>query len=337
MKNKIYFSTFNLYKGGSLTIYNAIKPFFKKDQEVVEFNPPYPFFINSLNPLWRIIVEQIFISFLSFKTNKLLIFGNVPCVFFVGKQIICFHNINYLREDWRYLSIQNRLEYYYFYFINKFCLKYKNISYFVQTRDVMRELKLKFKNPPVKISGSPFDKENFLNKNSENLKFKNIIKKDCKSFKRFFLYPAYVYENKNHILLSKVCAKVKKDYDINIVFTETKKNFGNLKAISFTDSDYIKYYYEKCEGLIFPSLYETFGYPLIEAALLSKPIIAINRNYVKCSIKNFYAFDNDEKSLLKAFAKYNNDYKKNSVRVPKIISKIDPSDFINFTKKSFNK
>jgi hypothetical protein len=47
MKNKIYFSTFNLYKGGSLTIYNAIKPFFKKDQEVVEFNPPYPFFINS--------------------------------------------------------------------------------------------------------------------------------------------------------------------------------------------------------------------------------------------------------------------------------------------------
>jgi hypothetical protein len=280
MKNKIYVSTFNLYKGGSLTLYNAIKPFFKKDKDIAEFNPPYPFFIKSLNPLWRLIIEQIFIPFLSFKTNKLLVFGNVPCLFFKGKQILLHHNPNYFRDDWPYLSIRNRLEYYYFYYINKFCLKYRNISYLAPTHDVMRQLKLKFKNPLVQVSGSPFDKENFLNKNFINLKYNNQIIKDCKNFKRFFLYPAYVYENKNHILLSKVCAKIKKDYDINIICTNAK-NFSNLKSISIADSDYIKYYYEKCEGLIFPSLYETFGYPLIEGALLSKPIIAINRNYVK--------------------------------------------------------
>ena len=336
MKNKIYVSTFNLYKGGSLTISNSIKYFLKNDPEIEEFNPPYPFFIKSLNPLWRIILDQIIIFFLLLKTKKLIIFGNVPCMFFKGQQVIFFHNLNYLRDDWPHLSVRNRLEYCYFYYINKFCLKYRNISYLAPTQDVMRQLKFKFKNSSVQVSGSPFDKASFLNKNFINLKYRNQIIKDCKNFKRFFLYPAYFYENKNHILLSKVFEKIKKDYDINIICTNAK-NLSNLKVVSLTNSDCIKYYYQKCEGLIFPSLYETFGYPLIEAALLSKPIIAINRNYVKCSIKNFYAFDNNEKSLLKAFEKYNVDRKKKNVLIPKIKSKIDPSDFIDLVKKSFNK
>ena len=63
------------------------------------------------------------------------------------------------------------------------------------------------------------------------------------------------------------------------------KNLGLLKQ----DMLYEKY--SELGYLIYPSLYESFGLPLVEAAQLDLVIIASDLPYVNEIISNYYSFD----------------------------------------------
>lgn len=324
----ICLATYNLYIGGSLVISDAISDLIDKDEKFFRFNPVYP--SKFFNFIWRIFLDQIIVPLLSLKANKLVMFGNVPSIFFVGDQKVFFHNPNYLRKDWRYQSIRNYLEYLYFYFCNKVCLKFRRIEYFVQIQEIKENLN-KFLGPvPIKVIGSPLKKK-IPNK---KLKSSDDVVTKCVMSGKFFFFPAYFYENKNHILLSKTAKKIKDIYDINIVCSNTN-GLKNLIEIKAKNKNELYYCIKKSIGVIFPSLHETFGYPLIEAAKMNKPILAINKKYTHNVIKNFYFFDNSQKSLLKTIQKFKIDQSKNKILIPKLNVQTSPNIFIKNLIKNF--
>ena len=60
-------------------------------------------------------------------------------------------------------------------------------------------------------------------------------------------------------------------------------------------------------ALIFPSTSESFGLPLVEAALLNKPVLKIDLDYGKDIIHTPYLFKNNLNSLEKCINKFYND------------------------------
>jgi glycosyltransferase involved in cell wall biosynthesis len=63
-------------------------------------------------------------------------------------------------------------------------------------------------------------------------------------------------------------------YDINL----NKLDIGNVGYVSFAE---IESLYQSAEALIFPSLNESFGLPLIEAERYGLPVIASEKDYVR--------------------------------------------------------
>ena len=64
----------------------------------------------------------------------------------------------------------------------------------------------------------------------------------------------------------------------------------NIINIGIVSNPYLINFYKKCNCLIFPSKYESFGLPLLEARSLKLPIIAPELDYVRevcCPMETF--------------------------------------------------
>jgi glycosyltransferase involved in cell wall biosynthesis len=107
-----------------------------------------------------------------------------------------------------------------------------------------------------------------------------------------FLYVSSGEPHKNHILLLEAFEKYSLTYPNNILkitidnkyvdllsFVK-KKALHNVINLGFIQKDKIINEYTKADVIIFPSLRESFGLGLIEAAQLELPIIASDLNYV---------------------------------------------------------
>ena len=118
----------------------------------------------------------------------------------------------------------------------------------------------------------------------------NIQKKDNNSF----IYVASLYPYKNHKRLLKAW-KILKDDNIkpilyltidnnnnlkkwitNYIFKNNLNNIHLLENISRTE---LKMYYEKCEFLIYPSFFESYGLPIIEAKKFNLKIITSDSSF----------------------------------------------------------
>ena len=64
-----------------------------------------------------------------------------------------------------------------------------------------------------------------------------------------------------------------------------------IKNLGILRQDLIFEYYSKLEFFIYPSLFESFGLPLIEASQLNCVILASDLPYVSEVISNFYSFN----------------------------------------------
>jgi len=106
---------------------------------------------------------------------------------------------------------------------------------------------------------------------------------------RFVFYPANRWGHKNHRVLIEAIAELRrtKKADISLVCTgATMKGGFDMKEaasrqgitdlvhdLGFVDDGEVSYLYMKAEALVFPSLYEGFGYPVLEAMKLGCPVI----------------------------------------------------------------
>ncbi|OAI21973.1 hypothetical protein A1351_20795 [Methylosinus sp. R-45379] len=107
---------------------------------------------------------------------------------------------------------------------------------------------------------------------------------------RYLIYPAVPWVHKNHeILLQAIALLRRRGLDVPIMLTNTgakKDRVAELKATaaqlgitdlvrteSFLPESTLLHYFVHSVGLVFPSLYEGFGIPLVDAMKLGVPIL----------------------------------------------------------------
>jgi len=123
------------------------------------------------------------------------------------------------------------------------------------------------------------------------------------------IYPSSDYSHKNHKLLSKI--NPNGDYPISDLILTLDKNsnpaphFPWVKCVGFLSSEELKKIYSIVDGLIFLSIEESYGFPLVEAMFVGIPIICPDLPYARnlCGDKAIY-FDSDSpESLMLAIKK----------------------------------
>lgn len=107
---------------------------------------------------------------------------------------------------------------------------------------------------------------------------------------RYAFYPANYWQHKNHRLLLaayKIYKEKSPDSPLHLVFTGDLKDEENqlrqevlaanvndsIHFLGFLDEKYLEAVWRGCECLVFPSLYEGFGIPLLEAMYFGKPVL----------------------------------------------------------------
>lgn len=105
----------------------------------------------------------------------------------------------------------------------------------------------------------------------------------------FFFYPASGLPHKNHLRLFKAFSLASKLSlrPIFLLLTINPEIISNdamysssMITLGSLSQQQMSYYYENCDALVFPSLIESLGLPLIEATAFNLPIIASNLGYV---------------------------------------------------------
>ncbi len=100
-------------------------------------------------------------------------------------------------------------------------------------------------------------------------------------------YPAAVYPHKNHRLLSAIQADQVSTWPIFEVLLTIPENLNPnsalacLKCVDRLTPDKVIKAYEAADALLFLSLAESFGFPLIEAMWIGLPIICPDRPYAR--------------------------------------------------------
>ncbi|NGX30320.1 MAG: Glycogen synthase, partial [Candidatus Anoxychlamydiales bacterium] len=136
----------------------------------------------------------------------------------------------------------------------------------------------------------------FLNKTKITDLKKNKKKIDkYKIPKKYFLFVGSLKSHKNLLNLIKAYEEMEKEYpDVYLVIVGRSKNLKNsidiqeildrnktlskkIKIISDLKDEDLASIYEKAIALVFPSYYEGFGYPPLEAMSMKCPVIASNR------------------------------------------------------------
>lgn len=104
---------------------------------------------------------------------------------------------------------------------------------------------------------------------------------DSNSLKLF--YPAAALYYKNHRVILEALKSL--DIDLDVYFTteglldfQTDKRIHQLGKVPYMK---VCEMYEACDALLFPSYIETYGLPLIEAALIGMPIIVADLPYAR--------------------------------------------------------
>ena len=269
-----------------------------------------------------IISKTEFSRFFFYKRNSqsfksILCFANVPPPNRTGvKTFIYFHNEILLNQHGLNFSRINKLifkiKWIYIKHINS------NFTWFVQTQH-MRELLIeKLNNSKSVVEVYPIFNE------------KTICSKKKKPLT--FIYPSSNNPHKNNFrfLNAFVRAAKKTSKEIELYITIEKLNLDipkNLKInfLGLIDHNELLSNLKKVEFLIFPSLRESFGLPLIEGIQANCKILCSNLNFAHELIYPSYFFNpNDEKCITDVIllALSNKNHPKSSIKIKNSIGLI---------------
>lgn len=106
------------------------------------------------------------------------------------------------------------------------------------------------------------------------------------------IFPAHYKPHKNHGLIMEAVRLYRNELaDTDFIFTfsklaspskvSLKENIINIPGVSYAEMPKL---YKSCDALIFPSLEESFGLPLLEAMEMGLPILAADRPYSRWMI-----------------------------------------------------
>lgn len=247
-------------------------------------------------PIEKSIISKSEISrFFFYNRNRqsfksILCFANVPPPLRTGvKTFIYFHNEILLNQHGlnfsRIKKLIFKIKWIYIKYINS------NFTWFVQTQHMKELLNKKLNNSKSVVEVCPI----FNEKKIGSIKKKPLT----------FIYPSSNNPHKNNFrfLKSFVKAAKKTTKEIELFITIEKLNLDipkNLKVnfLGLIDHNELLSNLKKVEFLIFPSLRESFGLPLIEGIQANCKILCSNLNFAHELISPSYFFNpNDEKSI----------------------------------------
>lgn len=179
-------------------------------------------------------------------------------------------------------------------FIIKFF--HRNVDFFFcQTNQIEQDLKKNFKH--IKVKKMPFFNDLDL------IGLNHSLKKD---FEYHFFYPATPDIHKNYFRLFEAVRILGKEKKIKVCVTIDNKSAEYVEKMNEIN-DYLKYeaiinvgrvsksevlnLYMKSKAMVFPSLEESLGLPLIEAAYISCPIVGSDLPYIYDVVENPIVFD----------------------------------------------
>jgi glycosyltransferase involved in cell wall biosynthesis len=143
------------------------------------------------------------------------------------------------------------------------------------------------------------------------------------SFTAPFLFSIGIHPKKNYHVLMPILAE-NKDYQWIIAGPDSRgyrskieqeaKRYGVLDRIVFcgpVGDEAKRHYYEQCSALLFPSLSEGFGLPVVEAMSLGKPVFLSDRTSLPeiGGTEAYYFRDFDPETLIKTFAEGMSNFK----------------------------
>jgi len=237
------------------------------------------------------VSRLIFYFFNRKKFSKIICFSNIPPPINATKTFIYFQNHLLINKKGIRIPSKEKLllelKLSYIKFLNK-----KNYNWIVQTHSIKVEIQEKLHLKINNLYVFPF--------------FKEIKQQKSKSNENIFIYPANFLPHKNHeILLSSfilAANKISSTIEIKLTIEESKFYFllnkftfipPNLTITNLGQLNQDKMYkeYKKCKFLIFPSLKESFGLPLIEATNIGLKVLASNLSYVNEVVIPSLTFD----------------------------------------------
>jgi glycosyltransferase involved in cell wall biosynthesis len=297
--NSVVISTFNLYKGGSFSIYRAIKDrlnrdgvdiheiTFRQDGSPAAFCPgrlakiPYP--IPIINKLYRLVIEHIIVPLwaLRWRATHVVMMGNFPALFWFGRQSVYFHNLLYLTQPKTNLRFRSET------WLFKILILLKRPKVYVQTSYVEELLRERFPFVDIQVIGVPM---------CENVEvYHSYTSKPEEPFT--LLYPAFYYPHKNHALIFSAQPALRQR-STRVILTLPKilevQNLLDEEVIELAGvmtSDALRIVSLEVHAILFTSLQESLGLPLLEACALQKPLLAPDLPYVHAITRNAYIFD----------------------------------------------
>lgn len=256
---------------------------------------PNSSFLNNILRTFDVIFGHLTLP----SSKNLFVLGDLP-LRFKNNQILLIHNT---------LILNNKFDKF---IVHKFLLKSNSrfVDIFLVQSLIVSNNLYNFLNCKLNILESPMP----VRFPVPNKYYPNCIK-DLPGFK--FFYPASFYKHKNHQLIIDII----NDFITNEMFilTISKEDIYKLENISNNIFSNLKLYgsvnYEtsinllnNCNALFFPSLFESYGLPLLEAMHLGKIIVCIDKPYTRwlCESEAIYFIESDISSIKNAIneAKY---------------------------------
>ena len=235
----------------------------------------------------RFVYEQ-FVLPIRLHFDKIDLFFNPTSIGlfpFGKKNILVIHDLIHLRFG-KNLPLGT-------YLIRKFLLPLfakRATKIVVLTEAMKKEIseKLKIDGKKIVLISSGID---LYYRKQESIRVENIREKY--NLKRpYLIYPASFLRNKNHINLLKAFLKIKneavlphilvltgvktKGYDSVDMFIKNNDLVNDVKYLGFVPDDDMSALYSGADVTVFPSIYEGFGFPILEAMACECPVIVSN-------------------------------------------------------------
>jgi len=254
-------------------------------EHISKDNNEVDFLVNEKIKLFS-LKEQLYLNKMSNRNSILHCpHFNAPVVK-NGKLVITIHDLAFNRYEEEFSNKAAKI--YYNFVMNR---NMKNADHIItisesSKKDIVDFYGISEERITVIKHGAPYVDTNY------NLNLKEIVYKKFNITKPFIFFVGINRPRKNlkNLVLAYRELIKKSDVDVQLVIAGKKdsryydmekdiKAFNledNIILTDFVNDDELKCLYSNCEAFIFPSIYEGFGFPVLEAMLFKVPVICSN-------------------------------------------------------------
>jgi glycosyltransferase involved in cell wall biosynthesis len=234
-----------------------------------------------LTKLWE---SNFMFNDIIFGNPDLFVCTGVHCPKILKSKMVSFiYDLSFLIDDITYSKIEKDD-------LNKKIKKILDNSEYVAATSIST------KNDIIKFYGFPENKIEVIYGSLPKIIFfenDNILKNYGLKKNNYFLCVGTLEKRKNYILICKALRKLKNenikiviagkygnDYE-NILNYKEKYNLNNLKLVGYITENEKWNLYRNCQAVLYPSIYEGFGFPVLEAYHFLKPIITTDNGSIR--------------------------------------------------------